>query len=248
MKAMTRRTFIASCSIASLIWCGSAGIESAQRLASQFAYQQLKGDVSTRAEEIHAPQSSSTNGPHDLLAQNSDAVGWLNVENTPVSYPLVQASAQRREWYLTHDFWSRRNVAGCPFIDDRCNVSSQHVLVFGHHLGSSDSMFSSLATAWKTRVFSNLGMASIELVNDAVYRFRPLCALHVEKDFEPIQRFEWPDDMGLHSWLGQILKEASATATDAQKRVEKTRQILTLATCSNAIAGQRERTLIVFVR
>ena len=109
-------------------------------------------------------------------------------------------------------------------------------------------MFSSLATAWKTRVFSNLGMASIELVNDAVYRFRPLCALHVEKDFEPIQRFEWPDDMGLHSWLGQILKEASATATDAQKRVEKARQILTLATCSNAIAGQRERTLIVFVR
>ncbi len=248
MKAVTRRTFIASCGIASLIWCGSAGIESAQRLASQFAYQQLKGDVSTRTKEMHASQSSSTNESHDLLTQNSDAVGWLNIENTPVSYPLVQASAQRREWYLTHDFWNRRNVAGCPFIDDRCSVSSQHVLVFGHHLGSSDSMFSPLATAWKTRVFSNLGMASIELVNDVAYRFRPFCALHVKKDFEPIQRFEWPDDTGLHSWLCQILKEASAEAADAQKQVEKARQILTLATCSNAIAGQRERTLTVFVR
>lgn len=248
MKAVTRRAFIASCGIASLIWCGSAGIESAQRLASQFAYRQLKGDASTGAEEMRASQSSSTNGSHDLLAQNSDAVGWLNVENTPVSYPLVQASAQRREWYLTHDFWNRRNVAGCPFIDDRCSISSQHVLVFGHHLGSSDSMFSPLATAWKTRVFSNLGMASIELVNDVAYRFRPFCALHVEKDFEPIQRFEWPDDTGLHSWLGQILKEASAEAADAQKQAEKARQILTLATCSNAIAGQQERTLTVFVR
>lgn len=248
MKAVTRRTFIASCGIASLIWCGSAGIESAQRLASQFAYRQLKGDASTGAEEMRASQSSSTNGSHDLLAQNSDAVGWLNVENTPVSYPLVQASAQRREWYLTHDFWNRRNVAGCPFIDDRCSISSQHVLVFGHHLGSSDSMFSPLARAWKTRVFSNLGMASIELVNDVVYRFRPFCALHVEKDFEPIQRFEWPDDTGLHSWLGQILKETSAEAADAQKQAEKARQILTLATCSNAIAGQQERTLTVFVR
>lgn len=248
MKAVTRRTFIASCGIASLVWCGSAGIESAQRLASQFAYRQLKGDASTGAEEMRASQSSSTNGSHDLLAQNSDAVGWLNVENTPVSYPLVQASAQRREWYLTHDFWNRRNVAGCPFIDDRCSISSQHVLVFGHHLGSSDSMFSPLATAWKTRVFSNLGMASIELVNDVAYRFRPFCALHVEKDFEPIQRFEWPDDTGLHSWLGQILKEASAEAADAQKQAEKARQILTLATCSNAIAGQQKRTLTVFVR
>ena len=174
MIRTTRRAFLASCGVASLLWIGSAGIESAQRLASQLAYRQLQSK--TPAAAIATPRSTSTTtsdsskGVASLLDQNKDAVGWLVVENTAVSYPLVQASPKNKDWYLHHNFWNQKDVAGCPFIDDRCTVSSQ------------------------------------------------------------------------------ILDQADTKAQTAQEDAHKARQVLTLATCSNAVAGQNERTLIVFSR
>lgn len=161
MIRTTRRAFLASCGVASLLWIGSAGIESAQRLASQLAYRQLQSK--TPAATIATPRSTSTTtsgsgkGVASLLDQNKDAAGWLIVENTAVSYPLVQASPKNKDWYLHHNFWNQKDVAGCPFIDDRCTVSSQHVLVFGHHLGSTNLMFSSLASAWRATCFRHSG-------------------------------------------------------------------------------------------
>ncbi len=248
MKDTTRRAFLASCGVASLLWIGSAGIESAQRLTSHLAYRRLESKTPAIANVAIRPNSSSDKGVDSLLDHNKDAAGWLIVENTPISYPLVQASPQHKDWYLYHDFWNQRDVAGCPFIDDRSTVSSQHVLVFGHHLGSTDLMFSSLASAWKENAFQTLGSASIETVDRLVYRFKPLCALHVEKDHELIQRFKWSDNTEMRNWLSSILEQADTKTQTAREDIHTTRQVLTLATCSNAIAGQRERTLIVFSR
>ncbi len=248
MTRTTRRAFLASCGIASLLWIGSAGIESAQRLASQLAYRRLESKTPAVSNAISHSIPSSSEGIRNLLDQNKDAVGWLVVENTAVSYPLVQASPTNKDWYLHHDFWNQRDVAGCPFIDDRCTISSQHVLVFGHHLGSTDLMFSNLASAWKNSVFQALGPASIETVDNLVFRFKPLCALRVKKDYELIQRFEWQDTAEIRDWLSLLLEQAQVKSQTAPEDIHKARQVLTLATCSNAIAGQQERTLIVFLR
>lgn len=157
MIRTTRRAFLTSCGVALLLWIGSAGIESAQRLASQLAYRQLQSKMPAAANAMPRSTSTATSASSkeiaNLLDQNKDAAGWLVVENTVVSYPLVQASPKNKDWYLHHNFWNQKDVAGCPFIDDRCTVSSQHVLVFGHHLGSTNLMFSSLASAWKSNVF-----------------------------------------------------------------------------------------------
>lgn len=252
MIRTTRRAFLASCGVASLLWIGSAGIESAQRLASQLAYRQLQSKTPAAANATPRSTSTATSASSkevaNLLDQNKDAAGWLVVENTAVSYPLVQASPKNKDWYLHHNFWNQKDVAGCPFVDDRCTASSQHVLVFGHHLGSTNLMFSSLASAWKSNVFQTLGSANIETVDNLVFRFKPLCALRVEKNYELVQRFEWPDADEMRNWLSLILGQAETKAQTAQEDAHKARQVLTLATCSNAVAGQQERTLIVFSR
>ena len=117
MIRTTRRAFLASCGVASLLWIGSAGIESAQRLASQLAYRQLQSK--TPAAAIATPRSTSTTtsasskGVASLLDQNKDAAGWLVVENTAVSYPLVQASHKNKDWYLHHNFWNLNLQSKC---------------------------------------------------------------------------------------------------------------------------------------
>lgn len=109
-------------------------------------------------------------------------------------------------------------------------------------------MFSSLASAWKDNVFQTLGSANIETVDNLIFRFKPLCALRVEKNYELVQRFAWPDADEMRNWLSLILDQAETKAQTAQEDAHKARQVLTLATCSNAVAGQQERTLIVFSR
>ena len=52
----------------------------------------------------------------------------------------------------------------------------------------------------------------------------------------------------MRNWLSLILDQAETKAQTAQEDAHKARQVLTLATFSNAVAGQQERTLIVFSR
>ena len=47
---------------------------------------------------------------------NPDVVGWVTVPGTGIDHPVVQASAEDPEFYLTHDVYRKRSVYGCPFL------------------------------------------------------------------------------------------------------------------------------------
>lgn len=78
----------------------------------------------------------------ELLKKNSQTVGWINVPNTKIDYPVVQASDN--DFYLHHSFDKSSNSAGWVFADYTCNVqSSQNLLIYGHNRRDL-SMFGSL--------------------------------------------------------------------------------------------------------
>ena len=119
MIRTTRRAFLASCGVRiapldRLRWdriraasCISARLQAA-------AEQDARGG--NRNASLHLDTTSaSSKGVASLLDQNKDAAGWLVVENTAVSYPLVQASPKNKDWYLHHNFWNQKRRSRVPF-------------------------------------------------------------------------------------------------------------------------------------
>ena len=53
----------------------------------------------------------------ELLSENKDTVGWIQINGTNINYPIVQTSDN--DYYLTHAFDKSWNSAGWVFMDYR---------------------------------------------------------------------------------------------------------------------------------
>ena len=79
----------------------------------------------------------------DLLARNSDLVGWLTVDAVyRINFAVVQSD---NDFYMTHDFTRAENREGTAFLDET-NVlwpRDDHLIIYAHNM-KSGSMFGEL--------------------------------------------------------------------------------------------------------
>ena len=62
----------------------------------------------------------------ELLKRNSDTVGWINVNNTNINYPVVQTN--NNDDYLHKAFDGSKNQAGWIFADYRNDIDRKSVV------------------------------------------------------------------------------------------------------------------------
>ena len=79
----------------------------------------------------------------EIYQINQDLVGWLNIPDTVVDYPVVQCAD--REYYLDHDFYKQENINGQIILDTTCDAytPSYNLIISGHHM-KNGSMFGNL--------------------------------------------------------------------------------------------------------
>ena len=94
-----------------------------------------------------------------LLSQNPDLVGYITIDGTEVSYPVVQKKSadinvNMNDYYLYRSFKQESSKAGCIFLDYRCHFdevvnhrriveNSDNLVIYGHNMNNR-SMFGSL--------------------------------------------------------------------------------------------------------
>lgn len=90
----------------------------------------------------------------ELQRQNSDTVGWINVNNTNINYPFVHTT--NNDFYLNHSFDKSYNDAGWLFLDYRNNIefSDRNNIIYGHSR-LDKTMFGSLSRVLKSEWYSN---------------------------------------------------------------------------------------------
>ncbi len=84
-----------------------------------------------------------------LYQENSDIVGWIEIENSQINYPVVKTSDN--DFYLTHNFYKKKERHGTPFMDYR-NSHDQlnfNTVLHGHNMKSDNQMFSDLENYYK---------------------------------------------------------------------------------------------------
>ncbi len=84
-----------------------------------------------------------------LYQENEDIVGWVEISGTPLSYPVVQSIDN--DFYLTHNFYGKKERHGVPFMDYRNNIKEfdTNTVLHGHNMKSDNQMFSELENYYK---------------------------------------------------------------------------------------------------
>lgn len=77
-----------------------------------------------------------------LRRENPDCIGWISIEGTELDYPVMH-TPEKPEYYLKRSFSGEGSPYGVPFLDARCSLSSDNLIIYGHHM-SDGSMFSVL--------------------------------------------------------------------------------------------------------
>jgi len=79
-----------------------------------------------------------------LYEENTDFIGWLEIENTNIDYPVMQTGKERKDYYLYKNFYKEYSHMGTPYIAEFCNVlESDNLIIYGHHI-KGNKMFGEL--------------------------------------------------------------------------------------------------------
>mgnify|MGYP002646523376 CR=1 FL=1 len=78
-----------------------------------------------------------------LKSENSDIIGWIEIENTKINYPVLQSTDD--EYYLTHNYKKEKTEKGSIFLSKDYNWDrpSDNLQIYGHNLGNGE-MFQEL--------------------------------------------------------------------------------------------------------
>ena len=77
----------------------------------------------------------------ELFAQNAECIGWLNIPETEIDYPVMHTPEEPQK-YLYQSFYGEYSPNGVPFLDFRCDENS-NLIIYGHHMRSG-AMFAPL--------------------------------------------------------------------------------------------------------
>lgn len=165
----------------------------------------------------------------ELLKINSDIVGYIKVNNTNVSYPIVKGSDNT--FYLNHSYDKKENEIGSIFLDYRNDLEnlSRNNIIYGH--GRLDnSMFGSLNNLLDSDWLSNEDNHYIEVTTpDKIMVFKIFSVYTIDKESYYIKTY-FSDNKYFKEFLETVMKRS---IYNFSTNVSTSDKILTLSTCKN---------------
>lgn len=180
-------------------------------------------------------QSSVQPTSRNLYLENSDMVGWIQIEGTNIDYPVMQTPSDPN-YYLKHDFEKNYTDYGCPFMQADCDAStpSDNLIIYGHNM-KDGSMFANLAKyrskdfwqAHKTVWFDTA-------LGSCAYEIFAVVHTTVQADAADAFPFYWFVDAASPEEFADYVSASKARALyDTGIFAEYGDKLLTLSTCDN---------------
>ncbi len=191
-----------------------------------------------------AEQKAQAGSGVSLKDENPDYAGWLTVEGTSISTPVVSCrQGDPNGFYLNHGFDRLPSFSGCPFLAEGSSPSSTNMLVYAHNMGYGNLGFTELQNCYRTDCFADIGAVTFTNANGNTIRYRPLLGMRVPKNLDLLLRFDFAGESDFKAWLNSLAEHASAMSDSAGSN-----SVITLVTCSSAIGGDRYRSVLVCER
>lgn len=187
--------------------------------------------------------------------ENPDFLGWLEIKDTTISYPVMQKAGDA-EYYLHRDFDGNYSFYGTPFLDIRCTPESDNCIIYGHNINGR-RMFGALHAYSEEEYYRE--HPEIELrMGGELREYRVLSVISTTID-SPVYSFtdagNWQE---YREYVETILSGSSyrtemagqveeELAADTKEQFFRKYQFLTLSTC-RSWAGKDARWMVVAAR
>ena len=177
-----------------------------------------------------------------LTSQNPEIVGWVQIPDTPVNYPVAQHSDN--DWYLEHTFLGQYNLAGSVFMDYRSSsaLTDRVTVMYGHHL-KNGAMFARVADYSEQSELDTVREVYYVTADGTLHTLQPLCSLVVSGYDTDVLQFDFADDASFQAYVESLISRSSARVAGATSAGVS--HIYILSTCS--YATDNERTMLVCV-
>lgn len=172
-----------------------------------------------------------------LLAQNSDLVGWIVLDDTTIDYYVMQ-SDNNNSFYLSHGFDKQYLTSGSVLVDYRNNRGwgDAYNLVYGHNM-NGNMMFGVLNQFHEKEYFDSHRTGKLYTPNGN-YSLEVVAEMVADKNNQDIYNV-----MSYRNNLPAVLDYIGKNAN--QKRdLSGTEKIIALSTCKGS-AGSRQ---VVFLK
>lgn len=178
-------------------------------------------------------------------AANGDFIGWLQIPDTTVDYPVVQTDDV--DYYLHHTFAGKKSYIGTLFSLGKTDFQtpSRNIAIYGHHIRSNAQVMFSPLTEYKDQDF----YADHKTIYfDTLYHagaYKVFAAINIHNgDWEP-SKVAFADD---NAFLDFVHHATSQALYDTGIQVQASDQILTLITCDRTYGGKDGRLVVMAVR
>ncbi len=194
-------------------------------------------------------------GAENLLELSEDVVGYINIPDTIVNYPIMQNldDSEGEEYFLYHDFYGNNSNLGSIFLDFRCcfdvvgedkkllRPTSENLIVYGHNM-KNESMFGSLKKYKDVDDYYEKHPLIEMNSNYRNYTFKIYGYFIADAVDTTDTRFEYwnyielDDEETFYDYVNEV-KRRTLRLTNVD--VEYGDTLLTLSTCSNTISNGR---------
>lgn len=163
----------------------------------------------------------------DLNNLNSDYMGWINIENTPIDYPIVKG--ENNEFYLSRDFNKAYIKSGSIFMDYRNeSFDDKNVVIYGHHM-RDESMFGSLKNFKSLDYLHRNKYISITTKNNEKLIYEIFALYVTSADDTECISVNFNKEEAFDNYIKEIFEKSMYSLSVDIKSEDK---ILTLYTCS----------------
>ena len=158
-----------------------------------------------------------------------NAIGWLYIPNTAISYPIMQADDN--SYYLEHTYDGSSLKAGSIFLDFRCENRFMNPvnIIYGHNMNNG-SMLAGVLNYADNSYFDSHKYGWLA-TTETVYRI----------DFFSCAKADWNDDLYKGStptseWIPHILYKSVISREIAYTEIDR---FISLSTCSYEFQNAR---------
>lgn len=168
-----------------------------------------------------------------LKEKNNDTVGFINVKNTNINYPIVQTT--NNDYYLNHAYDKSYNEAGWVFMDYRNNnFNDFNTIIYGHgRLNKTvfGSLKDLLKDSWQSNK-ENYTLTISSLTMNYVYQIFSIYTIDAESYYI---KTEFDNNEEKLDWITEMNNRNTSIIYSPANINDK---IITLSTCLNNDNGR----------